>query len=328
MKCLYPVKYGKDLPYIPCGKCRNCKVNHQQRWATRMVLETKHHGCGAWVTLTYNDEHLPEVDKFPTGNLNPDDVTKFLKRIRKIIHPFKISYFYCGEYGSEEHTFRPHYHMCIFGLPAEIAESKIKKAWTLNGEEIGHVYVDDLLKDTYKRAKYIMKYTLKSKINEKDLNDKRHPEFVRMSKRPALGKGYLPRLISYCQKYNKIPMTGASAELRWYISKHRKELVPWYGEFYIKDYGKKPLCLDEYLCCTLRDMVYPGIEALAKLVATGRNSEDRYAYESFRKMSLNTNKYKMFLYYNSKEKQEIEKELKRQKRKQNTRRGGKPYEDE
>ena len=76
------------------------------------MIEAGQHTDNAFVTLTYADDQLPD------GNsLCPEDVTKFLKRLRKRIDPVKIRYFLCGEYG-EGSTSRPHYHLILFGLPS------------------------------------------------------------------------------------------------------------------------------------------------------------------------------------------------------------------
>ena len=103
---------NRDVPFIqvPCGKCLECRIQHARQWADRCVLESKKYKDNYFVTLTYDDEHLPE-----RNSLNPDDVTKFLKRLRKKFKGVKIRYIYCGEYGDT--SFRPHYHFCFFNLP-------------------------------------------------------------------------------------------------------------------------------------------------------------------------------------------------------------------
>jgi len=68
--------------------------------------EAAMHDENCFLTLTY------EGEQYDNASLNYDDVTKFIKRTRKNIGPFR--YFYSGEYGTQRN--RPHYHMCMFGL--------------------------------------------------------------------------------------------------------------------------------------------------------------------------------------------------------------------
>ena len=65
------------------------------------------HPHNAYITLTYNDDHLPA-----NGSLQPRDLQLFWKRLRKARTP-GIRYYACGEYGDQ--TARPHYHAIIFG---------------------------------------------------------------------------------------------------------------------------------------------------------------------------------------------------------------------
>ena len=108
-----PGFFNKKFITVPCGKCDECRVNHSREWALRCSLHyaalSPEEKAKSWfITLTYDDLHNP-------GVLCPDDMTLFFKRLRKHFKNEKIKYFYCGEYGSR--TYRPHYHLIIFGLP-------------------------------------------------------------------------------------------------------------------------------------------------------------------------------------------------------------------
>lgn len=61
------------------------------------------------VTLTYDNEHLPE-----RGSLDRRAFPLFMKRLRKRIEPERVRYFHAGEYG--ERFKRPHYHALLFGF--------------------------------------------------------------------------------------------------------------------------------------------------------------------------------------------------------------------
>ena len=77
----------------------------------RMIHELESFDCAVFVTLTYDDEHLPE-----NASLVVSDLQKYIKRVRKECDKIgkRIRYFACGEYG--DRYGRPHYHAIIFGL--------------------------------------------------------------------------------------------------------------------------------------------------------------------------------------------------------------------
>ena len=92
---------------LPCGQCYACRIAKSREWASRCVMESKLHKENCFITLTYNDEHLPS-----DLSLQKDDFTKFIKRLRKNTGD-KIRYYACGEYGDLYQ--RPHFHACLFG---------------------------------------------------------------------------------------------------------------------------------------------------------------------------------------------------------------------
>lgn len=139
-----------------------------------MLLESFLHERSTFVTLTYDQAHYP-----PGGNLVPRDLVLFLKRLRFHIKPVPIRYFGVGEYGEE--TWRPHYHLALFGIGRE-ATPDVQTAW---GK--GHVFLGDL---TAKSAAYICGYVTKKMTSAEDQRlGGRHPEFARMSRRPGIGHG-------------------------------------------------------------------------------------------------------------------------------------------
>lgn len=90
----------------PCGKCPNCRANQRQEWVFRLRQEFESCKFGLFVTLTYDDEHLP-----PLG-VSKRDVQLFLKRFRKRLPPQSVRYYVVSEYG--DHTHRAHYHGLFF----------------------------------------------------------------------------------------------------------------------------------------------------------------------------------------------------------------------
>lgn len=171
---------------VPCGRCRVCRIERSRQWAVRMMHESQMHEENSFVTLTYDPEHLPE-----DGSINVRTPQLWLKRLRKY---GKISYFLCGEYGSD--TLRPHYHCAVFGqsfrqdqveLPAS---RKGNPQWTnpLLAETWGKGRAT-AMSLTFESAQYVAKY-----ITAKHLGPSapshyqgRTPEFAIMSRNPAVG---------------------------------------------------------------------------------------------------------------------------------------------
>lgn len=80
-----------------------------------------------FLTLTYDDEHLPS-----DYGLHKDDLQNFWKRLRKDLdlENKKIKYYACGEYG--DLYGRPHYHAIVFGLDySEQSRKLVKENWTM-----------------------------------------------------------------------------------------------------------------------------------------------------------------------------------------------------
>ena len=114
-------RYLADFIEIPCGKCIGCRLDYSRDWANRMMLEASYHEQNYFITLTYDDLHVPKSyypcpetgEALPSLTLSKRDVQLFLKRLRKLTGQ-QFRYYLCGEYGSTTH--RPHYHLIVFGL--------------------------------------------------------------------------------------------------------------------------------------------------------------------------------------------------------------------
>lgn len=166
------------------------------------MLEAAQYSENSFVTLTYDDEHLPDG-----GNLVPRDLQLFLKRLRKAVAPFRIRYYAVGEYGDE--TGRPHYHLglfgfgtCLFGVSRYNAYRKncctrcdlVRDAWGLGNVSLGTLEAAS--------AAYVAGYVTK-KMTAKDdprLNG-RHPEFARMSLKPGIGGDAMHEIASVLMHY-------------------------------------------------------------------------------------------------------------------------------
>ena len=112
MVCKKPFTRGVEA--YGCGQCLPCRVNRRRIWTHRVLLEAIKSSESSFITLTYDDENLPE-----NGSLCPSHVRDWLKRIRKKVEPRKLRYFLVGEYGDE--TKRPHYHVALFGVGVSVS---------------------------------------------------------------------------------------------------------------------------------------------------------------------------------------------------------------
>ena len=200
--------------YVPCGKCIGCRLDYSKQWGARIIHEhlmtyspETRLTTSSFLTLTYNNEHLPN-----NGNLQLDHITKFLKRLRKNISPYK--YFQCGEYGSN--TGRAHHHAAILGINFLADRKKHSKSGThqlyssktldeLWGK--GNCLIGDI---TFESASYIARYVTKALPSNmpqttrrkptstwaelsRDESSTREPEYATMSRRPGLGKSYFTK---------------------------------------------------------------------------------------------------------------------------------------
>lgn len=101
---------GKHYMPVPCGKCAGCLTASRLQWAFRLRQEMRDSVECHFVTLTYDDEHVPiKDDCFFT--LRKKDFQDFMKRMRKHYGAI-LRYYAVGEYGGNFH--RPHYHVLLF----------------------------------------------------------------------------------------------------------------------------------------------------------------------------------------------------------------------
>lgn len=202
MLCAKPYMAPGRKAY-PCGQCLPCRINKKREWTHRIILEANCHADNAFLTLTYDEDHLPDG-----GNLVPEHVTLFLKSLREAYRKTgKIRYFAVGEYG--EQTNRPHYHLALFGYPTcrqgltnprrhgsccAVCDS-VQQHW-----QHGHIYLGGL---SAASASYVAGYVTK-KLTKKDdpRLGGRHPEFTRMSLRPGIGADFMHEVASSLLKYD------------------------------------------------------------------------------------------------------------------------------
>lgn len=211
-----------DCIEIPCGHCLECRLEYARQWADRCMLEASENEKNCFVTLTYDDPHLPivegvnpsngEVEKY--GTLVKSDLQKFVKRLRSRLDEkdIKIRFFAAGEYG--EQTSRPHYHLIIFGwIPDDlqlIKMSNLGYAYYYSPflEEVWP-YGNNLVADcTWDTCNYVARYQVKKLEGSLDDETRKSTgiakEFVTMSRRPGIGLNwYISHDVCYATFLNQ-----------------------------------------------------------------------------------------------------------------------------
>lgn len=108
MQCSFRKFVPKLKRKVDCGRCISCRINKTSQWAVRLLMELPYWDSACFITLTFDDEHLPS-----DRSVHVEEMQNFFKRVRKNTGCV-IKYYYCGEYG--DINFRPHYHAIVFGI--------------------------------------------------------------------------------------------------------------------------------------------------------------------------------------------------------------------
>ena len=215
---------------IPCGRCIGCRLDYSRKWADRMILELETAKKGIFVTLTYDDEHLPVGEYEDTGlfnitdkeyikkkglvfdgdswlkpkygTLRKRDCQLFMKRVRKHWPEIRIRFFLSGEYG-ENGTNRPHYHAILFGIGldnfnslVQFGRNEIGQNYYISKEmeklwPFGNVLVADV---SWQTCAYVARYVVKKLSGPMSIEyakKSRIKEFCLMSRKPGIGAEYL-----------------------------------------------------------------------------------------------------------------------------------------
>ena len=204
---------------LPCGQCIGCRLERSRQWAMRCMHEAQLHQHNCFITLTYDNDHIPSDQ-----SLHYRDFQLFIKRLRKRYPTTKISYYMAGEYG--ESFGRPHYHACIFGL-----DFHDKKLWkrTSSGSLIyrsndletlwpfGYSSIGDV---NFESAAYVARYIMKKQTGKEaekhyqysDLESgeiiQMTPEFNKMSLKPAIGLNWYKKYKSDVYPHDYVVLRG------------------------------------------------------------------------------------------------------------------------
>lgn len=246
-------KLNPDAILIPCGHCIGCRLDHSRSWADRMMLELETSKSAVFVTLTYDNAHIPPAQFDEEGNLlygtlDVRDCQLFMKRLRKEFdgkegRPYKkIRFYLSGEYG--EKTLRPHYHAILFGLGLSdfsdlrphgtnelgnryYISASLSQTWSR-----GFVLVADV---NWKTCAYVARYVTKKWSGPYAIDYAIRnciPEFSLMSRKPGIGRQYLEEHPD-CLDFTNINLSTAEGGLKIKIPKYylkQLNFVPASGE--------------------------------------------------------------------------------------------------
>lgn len=129
---------------VPCGHCTHCRIQRTAEWSMRLLHEYSNSDHASFITLTYDDEHIPQMDYYLNDQLiqiptlQKSEVQTFMKRLRKRTKGTKLKYFACGEYGDQ--TYRPHYHLILFNYsPLIFPNFHLNDVWDKGFTHVGSV---------------------------------------------------------------------------------------------------------------------------------------------------------------------------------------------
>lgn len=149
---------------VPCGHCSSCLRSKSLNWVQRIEVERLSHPASLFVTLTFDDAHLPVLSYDDALSLIPDSdidyfndcwlrsskvisfynglpyigarpFQLFIKRLRRYVYKhfsssldsekLSVRYFCCMEYGPT--TYRPHYHCILFFNDFSVADTCLER---------------------------------------------------------------------------------------------------------------------------------------------------------------------------------------------------------
>lgn len=214
---------------VSCGQCVGCRLERARQWAVRCEHEMSLYQDNCFITLTFDDDHLPDDE-----SVSVRDMQLFFKRLLKRFAPRKIRRLYCGEYGEE--NLRPHYHAIIFNLNFDDRKvfkrlpsghtidtsATLSELWPYGFSSVGTA--------SFESAAYVASYCLK-KVTGAPAADHykrvtRHgetvivePEFAKMSQ--GIGRGWYEKYASDVFPANQVVSRGGRVghPPRYYLKK-------------------------------------------------------------------------------------------------------------
>lgn len=262
-----PIVFDKSLGFtdqqitLPCGRCRGCRLRRSEEWAIRCHCEASLYKENCFLTLTYDEKHLPD-----NGSINVRAFQLFMKKLRRENPKVQIRFFHCGEYGDKGG--RPHYHAVLFnfdfGDKTESGNSNghklyssktLDRIWGNGMSNIGDV--------TFQSAAYVARYIMKKITGPESVEHyetihsrtgeiiQRNKEYTTMSRGHGIGQKWLYKFHADVYPHDFIVIDG------------KKRLPPRYFD-------------------DLYEKLYPGIFAKVKQKRSIRTPEQILEQDSFR----------------------------------------------
>ncbi|UDN67618.1 replication initiator protein [robinz microvirus RP_75] len=219
---------------LPCNNCVGCRLERSRQWAVRMTHEAKMHSQNSFITLTYDNQHVPE-----SFGLDLRHWQLFMKKLRRRTN-HRIRFFGCGEYGDQ--NLRPHYHAILFGHDFDD-----KKLWKTNGRG-DPIFQSAFLTDVWsmgfattqlvvpESTAYVARYSVKKLAGEaraekyyriSPVDGAYHSirvEFGVMSKRPGIGHTFFDKFRSDLFPSGTVVINGrVQAIPRYYLNRLTEE---------------------------------------------------------------------------------------------------------
>jgi protein required for attachment to host cells len=192
-KGVVPVAQDRRVLYVPvgCGKCMECRKQKSRNWQVRLHEEIKENRNGKFVTLSFSNEALNELEKEVkelTGYERDNEVAtiavrRYLERWRKK-YKKSVKHWLVTELGQKK-TERIHIH----GIMWTDEKEDIEKIW-----KYGNVWVGEFVNG--KTINYIVKY-----VNKVDSLHKEYKSKILTSK--GIGSGYINGINVKNNKYKE-----------------------------------------------------------------------------------------------------------------------------
>lgn len=228
---------------LPCGHCLGCREDQSREWSNRLLMESMYHDSVYFVTLTYDDDHIPIVEQldedtgeyFIHSTLRKRDIQLFIKRLRRACPNDSIRYYVAGEYG--ETTDRAHYHAIIYGLHlfdlqpcgrSETGNQYFTSETLSNIWRNGFVSVEPANEFTYK---YVASYvTKKLGLHSNEAYEEKglQPPFSLQSLKPGIGYQYLVDHKGDIAYYDRIVLGNSNGSYQFVPPRYwYKKLEDW-----------------------------------------------------------------------------------------------------